>query len=128
MDWDFWVGIIVAGFVSIPLSILANLLTPRWQQWRATKSAKEAERQSAADKTFRDQANWFAGNPAAFQSYIQHTAFRASSQMIQACFLMILTMGVTIMVAGQDPQDLDLPTRLAAAFSTLGGFGFSFLL
>lgn len=56
--------------LGIPFSIAANLLTPRYQRWRASRSEKAAEKFQLKDADARFVIGWLAQNPGRAQMYL----------------------------------------------------------
>ena len=66
MDANFWLGL-AAG---IPLSILANLITPKTQQWLAKRSSAKAAKQVIQLKEELAELERLVSEPGRLQTYL----------------------------------------------------------
>jgi hypothetical protein len=66
LNLSFWLGLAVA----IPLSIAANLLTPRVQQWVGRRSSVKAERQSKLLLSQMEELERLTSEPGRLQTFL----------------------------------------------------------
>lgn len=63
----FFAGLVLA----IPLSIFANILTPRFQAWSAKRSQRAAEKLFAVDVKFKARIDQFRRNPEEYTAFFR---------------------------------------------------------
>jgi hypothetical protein len=68
-DGQFWLGLAFA----IPLSIVANLFTPRIQDWFSKRSAASAARREATLSREQARIDEYSRNPTRFNSFLLTT-------------------------------------------------------
>lgn len=73
-ELGFWVGLAV----SIPLSILANILTPRFQRALDARSQQRAVRRTNELRRELDRVRGLAADTAAFHSYLLWIVLRTT--------------------------------------------------
>jgi hypothetical protein len=63
---QFWLGLAFA----IPLSIVANLFTPKIQDWLSKRSKAATERREAVRAKEQDRIDFYAKNPVQLNSFL----------------------------------------------------------
>ena len=66
LNFSFWLGLAAA----IPLSVLANLFTPRVQQWVGRRNSVKAERQIALLRGQLDELERLTSEPGRLQTFL----------------------------------------------------------
>lgn len=61
--------------VSVPVSVFANLATPKWQKFRASRSAGARAKDRERSEAFEYVIGWFAANPADLNTYLLRLTF-----------------------------------------------------
>lgn len=67
VDTSFFFGLLL----SVPLSILGNILTPKFQTWNARRSQGAAKKLAAEDQKFAARIERFRRNPEDYQAFFQ---------------------------------------------------------
>lgn len=99
VDIDFIVGLLVG----IPLSILGNILTPKFQAWNAKRSQGAAEKLAAEDQKFGARIESFRRNPEDYQAYFQLNLLYIVSGIVR----MVMIAGIGILASTLLPGTID---------------------
>lgn len=63
-------SLIVGALISIPLSILANILTPKFQAWNAKRSRTAATNKAERERELRERVQFYIDNPVAHRAFM----------------------------------------------------------
>lgn len=69
-------SLMIGALISIPLSILANILTPRLQTWSAKRSEAASRRQASLDEEFCQLVDRYRADLVAYQAHVHLATMR----------------------------------------------------
>ena len=95
----FWLGLVAA----VPLSIVANLITPYIQRWLESKSEQAASKKTLRTRAEYEQISVYRNNPTEFTQYLIFVAVQiaALSAAIGVIFGLLDFIGFTFSMLGQ---------------------------
>jgi hypothetical protein len=75
--------------VSVPLSIFANLMTPRWAGFWAKRSERARRASSAKAEAYERAIAWFTAHPTTLNTYLLHMLGQAALYLLLAVFVLV---------------------------------------
>ena len=113
---------LVSLLVAIPLSIAGNLLTPRFQNWRSSKSRRTAERRLATVEKELRQVEKLSSNPSHLNTYLLVSLL---SVLVLFSFSNVVSSFFSVLFVA--PTDSHLLARLFGAMSGMANALFNLM-
>ncbi len=110
---SFWIGLALA----IPLSVVGNLLTPRFQQWVAKRDTVKAEQQISSLRTQLEELERITSEPGRLQTYLLESVLAIT--LLTSSFGAVS--GLFFMMGALLPEAARLLLPIGQIFAVAGG-------